>query len=248
MLTVLLIAAYRDGEYIRVRSRPFVADGLAVGGQWLDRAARDWMLVRHELNSFGFMHDRPILDLWGYTNRTIATSRVRNAAGMRSRPGQFLEAKPDVLWGFTESLDALLHLEIARFGTPETLLADTPNWGPAFGQAGDLRRVLDEYDPFFVRHGRWLTWMLVRKDLAGPGPGGSRRMVIAWSAGGSWTVGDSMRCTGPLRRMRGLRSLIDRFGFHAGTRRGRIGPQGRRISTGGESGYGTAPWAPCTDH
>ena len=59
---------------------------------------KDWRVGLTELNAFGYMQDREIIDLWGYTNPEIAVSREKNAMGQKINSEFLLKTQPEVIW------------------------------------------------------------------------------------------------------------------------------------------------------
>ena len=56
-----------------------------------DRVIHDNLLTFTEMNTFGFMNDREVIDLWGYSNPAIANSKIFS-------PGNFFSDNFKVLW------------------------------------------------------------------------------------------------------------------------------------------------------
>ncbi len=102
-------------------------------------------LATSEMNTFGFMIERPIADLWGYTTPDIAFSKVCNADRIRSNAAFFLKAAPDVYWPywFTRSMSTD---ERGGFDNAETALANHHHTSHRGNLLGDLREVLKQYD------------------------------------------------------------------------------------------------------
>lgn len=137
----------------------------SVAGELTDRLVpQNWTIAAHELNQFGFVMDRSIIDLWGYTDRQTAGSNTRNARGIKTRPGLFLEIKPDVHWSISDSTD--LHFNFAQSNTerPEAFLAGLANWGSQLSNLGPLVPVLKEYDSVLLKEGHVLHLFMIRKD------------------------------------------------------------------------------------
>lgn len=161
-------------------------DYLSSGGIILDRLLpRDWTVAAHEVDSVGYFTDRPILDLWGYTNRDIATSRKRNKVLVKSNCHYFQTVRPDVLWLATEDKatlndDQSILKGLDREG-PEEFYPNLNNIG-WLCQAGDLVELIDTYTPFVLRNRDRVTVLFVRNDrvpafraaLAGEGYGLAR--------------------------------------------------------------------------
>ncbi len=121
---------------------------------------KDWPIATTELNTFAFMNDREIIDLWGYVNRRIARSGRINPSGIRHDPDFFMETRPPVAW-------------IWNSPPPDRPTGDyrflvTMNFAPYFQQFGDMFQVIRHYDVFLVRNRQWVLTFLVRKDLSDP--------------------------------------------------------------------------------
>jgi hypothetical protein len=147
----------------------------AFAGVFLDRALpSDWRIATTEMNTFGFASGRPVLDLWGFSNREIALSEERGQWGLRVHSGLFLRERPEVLWVRTYDPEALRYN--FQENSPELLgrdprtvvdgLARLPNTGPGLAQSGDLREVLRSYDVVRLFHeAGTVTLLLVRRDV-----------------------------------------------------------------------------------
>ncbi|MEI7923146.1 MAG: hypothetical protein WCJ40_14665 [Planctomycetota bacterium] len=122
-------------------------------------APPDWKIAVHELNGFGYLLDRPVIDLWGYTNRTIASSKIRNLRGVKSRPETFLDESPELHW----SLSGSALLQSSRESLEE-FLVNVNNWNWQLNQLGDLTKVFQKYDAMLVRESDILHLFLIRKD------------------------------------------------------------------------------------
>lgn len=103
-------------------------------------------LSTSEMNTFGFMVDRPIVDLWGYSTPEIATSHTCNQDHIRNNPGFFLQREPDVYWPywFTRSLDPARTR--GDFDSAEISLATYHHTSRRGNLLGDMRSVLNKYD------------------------------------------------------------------------------------------------------
>jgi|GEM_PF-5253379 len=74
---------------------------LAVAGRFMERIfPANFKFATTEMSTFGLGARREVLDLWGYSNRNIATSSVCNGMRVRNNPHIFLEAKPEVYFPF----------------------------------------------------------------------------------------------------------------------------------------------------
>ncbi|MEH2259715.1 hypothetical protein [Nostoc sp.] len=113
-----------------------------------------------EINTFGLMIDRPILDLWGYTNRDIAKSKVCNSAKIKNNENLFLEKRPNIYWPFW------FPSEEYNYDTVEEYFATSFNTSKEKNQLGDMNKVIINYDFFVIQtNGKKLSY-LVRKDTS----------------------------------------------------------------------------------
>jgi len=171
-----LILSWRTGFVLvsQPSSLPFGRriDYLSSGGIILDRVLPpDWTVAAHEVDSVGFYTERPILDLWGYTTRSIATSHTRNAVLVKSNCGYFQSIRPDVLWLATEDSSKLAAADSANFFVlanldgkpPEDFFVDLNNIG-YLCQAGDLVQLFNSYSPVVLRERDRVTVIFVRND------------------------------------------------------------------------------------
>jgi hypothetical protein len=118
----------------------------------------EWSLAVTELNAFGFMLDREVIDLWGYTNRRIAASKTLNRWRVRVDPAYFAEAAPDVVWLW------LPPAQIRPKGDYRFFFIS--NFGPPGLQAGDGRLLARRYDAFILYNEKLRTVFLVKKELS----------------------------------------------------------------------------------
>ncbi len=138
-------------------------DGFTAGAQILaPLVPREWTLSATELNSFGYMLDRPVIDLWGYTNRDIALSHEISGRRIRHNPRLFLELKPDIHWHRTGAEDP--EGWMADYGRFETVCLAQSNFGPEHDQFGPMAEVLRFYDAMILRTGEWRTIVLVKRE------------------------------------------------------------------------------------
>jgi hypothetical protein len=75
-------------------------DGNAISGQVLSNLIpNDWKISTTEINYIGyFMHDREVIDLVGYTNKTVANSNKYNYIGVKIDPFYLLKNPTEVYW------------------------------------------------------------------------------------------------------------------------------------------------------
>lgn len=120
----------------------------------------DFSLATSELNAFGLsIPNHEVIDLWGYTNPAIASSRMLHGYRARSNPEFFLAARPDLYFAFRELADT----------------RDAEHYLATFGHAarrvnllGDMEAVLDHYDLVVLRHPQRGVALLVRRDRVEP--------------------------------------------------------------------------------
>jgi hypothetical protein len=119
-----------------------------------------------EMDTFGLMIERPVIDLWGYTNPAIAFSGVCNGDRIRSNDRYFLQVKPDVYWPYWfTGLNA--EDKTANFDDVEESFATFHHTSKVGDFLGDMSEVLTEYDVVVI-HTKWnhLAY-LVRKSVSG---------------------------------------------------------------------------------
>jgi hypothetical protein len=169
LLTVIdYKAAYRYTASMQDGWRPYFServDGLAVGGQILGALIPgEWSISATEMNAFGYMIDRPVIDLWGYTNPSIAKSIILSPGRIRNAPDFFLSEQPCVHWHRT-SKGNLGHDRLYNYANFEGVVVSVPNIGRKWNQLGDIVSLLNAYDVVFMKTSGWETSLLVRKDL-----------------------------------------------------------------------------------
>ena len=104
-----------------------------------------------EMDTFGLMMERPMIDLWGYTTPAIAFSKVCNAERVRFNDQYFLQVKPDVYWPYWFTNGLIPKGGTGNFDNAEESLAGFPHTSKLGNQLGDMSQVLAEYDVVFVR-------------------------------------------------------------------------------------------------
>jgi hypothetical protein len=140
---------------------------LGVGGQMIDEIIpKNWSIAATELHTFGFMNDRDIIDLWGYTNPVIAHSKICSKSGNRNKPEFFLQVKPDVAWIRTDRANGVERSGFPHLSTDlETVLATWDNFNKNRNLYGNMVEVMKQYDLVFLRDKRWVNTLLVKKEL-----------------------------------------------------------------------------------
>ena len=138
-------------------------DNLAVGGQVVDYIfPKSWSIAITELNTFGFMNDRNIIDLWGYTNLEIAKSKIYSPVRNKINPNYFLEKKPDIFWFRTYNVNEVGYYYALKI--PEKR-ATTDNMSKSTNNLGDMLKVIKYYDMYVLYHGDYETILFSKKSL-----------------------------------------------------------------------------------
>jgi hypothetical protein len=120
----------------------------------------DFSISTSEMNTFGLMIDRPVIDIWGYTNRSIATSKVCNADKIRNNENFFLETLPDVYWPFWFTKFYWAH----NYDTVETSFLNSAHTNKKGNLLGDMNKVLTNYDIFIIKTNGKQSAYFVRKS------------------------------------------------------------------------------------
>jgi hypothetical protein len=129
---------------------------LGYAGQIASAVIPDTLTIAtSELSTFGLMLDRNVVDLWGYTNPSIAGSRMLNASRVRNNPEFFLSAKPDIFFAYREPVGA---------AEAEDYLATFHHVVKDVNLLGDMNEVLASYDVVLVMHPQRRLFLLVRRE------------------------------------------------------------------------------------
>jgi hypothetical protein len=124
---------------------------------------KEYKLAASEMNTFGLMLDRPILDLWGYSNRTIASSNTCARVNIKAVPGLFLQLQPDIYFthAFTEFPDK------ENFDTVEDSFMQSfhSHGNIFFSRIADLKDVFKAYDVVIATFPSLQLAYVVRNDL-----------------------------------------------------------------------------------
>ena len=170
MLSTFLMAVFYYGAFQLtnlggVRNQMERVNDLGVGGQIADNILpKDWSIGVTELNTFGFfLHDREVIDFWGYTNPAIAHSDSISQRGVRILPSLLTQILPDVLWYRTTMSGS------GRAGdfNSQRILQQfilSPNVRPEYNQLGNAENILRNYDIFFLINDKWKSTVLVKKE------------------------------------------------------------------------------------
>ena len=123
---------------------------------------KSWSIAITELNTFGFMNDRNIIDLWGYTNLEIAKSKIYSPVRNKINPNYFLEKKPDIFWFRTYNVNEVGYYYALKI--PEKR-ATTDNMSKSTNNLGDMLKVIKYYDMYVLYHGDYETILFSKKSL-----------------------------------------------------------------------------------
>jgi hypothetical protein len=104
-----------------------------------------------EMDTFGLMIERPVIDLWGYTTPAIAHSKVCNADHVRSNSRYFLQTKPDIYWPYWFTEGMRLEQYTGNFDNVEESFAESHHTSTHSNMLGDMTQVFTEYDVVVIR-------------------------------------------------------------------------------------------------
>ena len=140
---------------------------LGAGGQIVDEVLpKGWKIATTEMNTFGYMNDREIIDLWGYTNPQIALAKICSERGIRNNPDLFLKMQPEVAWLRTDRASGTESSGFPHQAEDlENVLATWGNLGKYRNQYGNVVEVMEGYDLVFLRTENWASTLLVKKEL-----------------------------------------------------------------------------------
>ena len=142
-------------------------DGQFAGALTEEILPEHFSISTSEMNTFGLMIDRYVIDLWGYTNRDIATSRVCNADRIRNNENFFLDTLPDIYWPywFTNAKSRIKKSTSHNFDSVEKSFSKFHHTSKRGNLLGDMNKVLMNYNVFIIKtHGNQVAY-LVRKDV-----------------------------------------------------------------------------------
>ncbi|HVY12651.1 MAG TPA: hypothetical protein VHB73_03710 [Alphaproteobacteria bacterium] len=109
-----------------------------------------WRIASTEINTFGLMINRPVIDLWGYSNRSIASAHVCTPFNFKTNPEAFQEANIDIYfpYWFTE------YPAKYRFDNVEDGLAHSAysHATPVFMRLNHLTEIMKTYDVVVLRY------------------------------------------------------------------------------------------------
>jgi hypothetical protein len=137
-------------------------DGEFAGAITQDILPDRFSISTSEMNTFGLMIDRYVIDLWGYTNRDIAASKVCNADRIKNNENFFLDNRPDIYWPYWFTTDSQKH----NFDTVEESLATFHHTSKQGNLLGDMNKVLMNYDVFFIKNKGGKLAYIVRQELS----------------------------------------------------------------------------------
>lgn len=137
-------------------------DALSIGGQIVEKIIpKNWLTAVTELNTFGFSNDLEIYDMWGYSNKIIAKSKIRSLRKKKIAPDLFLTISPEIFWYRTENTDWKNYQNTKR--NPELILSRN-NFSKSQNFIGDMNEVLKFYDFYSITYKTYETLLLVHKD------------------------------------------------------------------------------------
>lgn len=144
-------------------------DGMFAGAFTDKYVPRHFTVATSEMSTFGLMLNRPLIDLWGYSNPAIAFSKTCNADRIRANSAFFLSVKPEIYWPYWFSTGHVSEYPVGDFvkgayDTVEASLATFHHTSKRGNLLGDMNRVLDAYDVVIIRADTNTLAYLVRKD------------------------------------------------------------------------------------
>jgi hypothetical protein len=161
LLFCLTAITFTISSYKRTHSRWLNRADCAFAGALTERfIPQDISMASSEMNTFGLMIRRPVIDLWGYSNPSIAAAQSFSAARVRNNPNAFLESRPDVFWLFWFTHDP----DVYTFEVAEKGLA-YEHAGKQFNILGDMHDVLRDYELMMLHANGWQVAYLVRKSI-----------------------------------------------------------------------------------
>jgi hypothetical protein len=133
----------------------------AWAGRTFDRVTpAGWTIAATEMDSFGIMNDRRIVDLWGFSNRALIADSVKTSWGLVYSMRAFLSSGAEVAWIRT-------HYNLPFVSAPAAQIEPAIFRGLCMGQGhpsfGDLREVTRRYDLVRVNHGPGCASLLLVK-------------------------------------------------------------------------------------
>jgi len=148
--------------------KPGRADGVFAGAFTQRYLPPEFTVSTSEMDTFGLMIERPVIDLWGYSNPEIAFSAVCNGNRIRSNDKYFLAVKPDVYWPywFTSGMDEN-SMTPPDFDSVEKSLATVHHTSKTGNLLGDMSQVFLEYDVVLIKAKQNQLVYLVRKEALG---------------------------------------------------------------------------------
>ncbi|MFO0609509.1 MAG: hypothetical protein U0324_40475 [Polyangiales bacterium] len=124
----------------------------AWAGREFDRVTPPgWTFAVTEMDTFGHMNDRRIVDLWGFSNPDLVTYGTKNVFGTRYSMSVFLASGVELSWIRTHYNLSFVRAPAARI--ERAIFADNILMGQGHPAFGDVREVVQRYDLVRVRHG-----------------------------------------------------------------------------------------------
>jgi len=124
----------------------------AWAGRELDRVTPPgWAFAATEMDTFGHMNDRRIVDLWGFSNADLVRYGVKDVFGTRYSMSVFLASGAELAWIRTHYNLSFVHVPPPQI--ERAIFADNILMGQGHPGFGDTREVARRYDLVRVRHG-----------------------------------------------------------------------------------------------
>jgi hypothetical protein len=193
VIIIYIIPFYKSATYPYSETSkytPIYENGDGVAGQFIDQIIpEEWTLATTELNGIGYMSDREIIGLAGYTNPAIAKSNILSSLNVRINPNYFIELKPDVFhyrampvkWFSEKNKNWQSLVPETWFDANSDNYSSIPlidklyrNWETAISSdllskreylLGDINKVINYYDGVIFRIDDWIFPWFVRKEL-----------------------------------------------------------------------------------
>jgi hypothetical protein len=151
----------------RLLLKPGRIDGAFAGAFTQRYLPSGFTVSTTEMDTFGLMIERPVIDLWGYTNPAMAFSGVCNGEKIRSNGQYFLQVKPDVYWPYWFTTGFLKEDDTANFDNVEESLATFLHTSKKGNWLGDMSQVMTEYDVLIIQTNWNQLAYMVRKSASG---------------------------------------------------------------------------------
>ena len=137
----------------------------AIGAQSLrSLIPQNWVVAATELNSFGLFWDNEIVDLWGYTNESIARSKYCNKRRIKVNPDAISISKPDLIWFRTIPSHDKSELILIKNKIKENLIPMISNFSERYYQAGEPEKFLQQYTGILIEQNNWVHLLYINNN------------------------------------------------------------------------------------